>query len=51
MTLYRLIANDKFPAIRLRSRLVIPTHYIDDMTTTAITEHRAIDTAEWRPTR
>jgi excisionase family DNA binding protein len=47
MTLYRLIAEGDFPAIRIRSRLVIPAKAIQDMADAAVSGQSVVDTADW----
>lgn len=47
MTLYRLIAEGAFPAIRIRTRLVIPAKAIEDMANAAIAEQSVVDSADW----
>ncbi len=50
MTLYRLIAEGEFPAIRIRSRLVVPARAIQEMADAAIAGRSVVDTAD-RPGR
>jgi hypothetical protein len=47
MTLYRLIAEGAFPAIRIRTRLVIPAKAIDDMAEAAIAAQAVVDSTSW----
>ena len=47
MTLYRLIAEGSFPAIRIRTRLVIPAKAIEDMAEAAIAAQAVVDSADW----
>lgn len=47
MTLYRLIAQAEFPAIRIGTRIVIPAATIDEMATAAIKTGTIVDSAEW----
>jgi len=47
MPLYRLIAEGAFPAIRIRTRLVIPAKAIEDMANAAIAEQSVVDSADW----
>src|SRR6266540_7482723 len=47
ITLYRLIAEGEFPAIRIRSRLVVPAKAIEEMADAAIAGQSVVDTAVW----
>jgi excisionase family DNA binding protein len=47
MTLYRLIAEGEFPAIRIRSRLVVPARAIQEMADAAMAGQSVVDTADW----
>jgi predicted DNA-binding transcriptional regulator AlpA len=47
MTLYRAIAGDQFPAIRLRGRLIVPGLAIDEMVAEAMAERAVADAAAW----
>ena len=44
MTIYRSIANNELPAIRIRNRLIVPAKYVDHMAETAI-QRGALTTA------
>lgn len=48
MTLYRSIAANEFPAIRIRTRLLVPATLIDGMLDAAIRRGAVVDIAEWR---
>lgn len=54
-TIYRAIRDDAFPAVRLRSRCVIPVTAIDYLVEAAARTGRCVDAAamatEWRTTR
>jgi excisionase family DNA binding protein len=47
MTLYRAINEDKFPAIRIRGRLVIPGLVLDQMIQAALSSGALVDAADW----
>ena len=47
MTLYREIAEGAFPAIRIRSRLIVPAKVVDEMAQAAIDNYSAIDAHDW----
>ena len=47
MTLYRAIAAGKFPAVRIRGRLIVPMAALEAMTEVAITERTVVDAAGW----
>jgi excisionase family DNA binding protein len=49
MTLYRQIEAGQFPAIRIRSRLVVPAKAIDDMSAAAVAEQTVVDAADFVP--
>lgn len=48
MTLYRSIAANEFPAVRVRTRLLVPAVLIDGLTDVAIRRGAVVDIAEWR---
>lgn len=48
MTLYRSIAAGEFPAVRVRTRLLVPAVLIDGLTDAALRRGAAVDIAEWR---
>ena len=45
-SVYRLIAEGAFPAIRIRTRLVVPAKAIEDMAEAAV-ERSVVDSAGW----
>lgn len=47
MTLYRSIAANEFPAIRIRNRLIIPAEYVNRMEREAIEGRITVNTADW----
>ena len=47
MTLYRAIRDGDFPAIRIRSRLIIPARAIEAMVDAAATSGALVDAGEW----
>lgn len=47
MTLYRAIAEDQFPAVRIRGRLFVPVRAIDEMEAAATSGHTTVDAAAW----
>jgi excisionase family DNA binding protein len=51
MTLYRVIAANAFPAVRVGRRLFIPSQALDDMASAAIATGGVVDAAEWRPSQ
>lgn len=46
MTLYRLIEDGDFPAVRLRSRIVVPVAALERLESHAVIGSRAVDVAE-----
>lgn len=48
MTLYRSIAANEFPAIRVRSRLLIPAKVVDGIVDAAVEGGGLVDVADWR---
>lgn len=51
MTIYRAIAADEFPAIKVRGRYVIPAKAIDAMVADAVEQQRPVDAADFVVTR
>lgn len=47
MTLYRASADDKFPVVRVRSRLIVPAQAIEAMAKAAIATGALVDSADW----
>jgi excisionase family DNA binding protein len=47
MTLYRAIAEGKFPAVRIRGRLIVPIAVLESMADIAIAEQTVVDAAGW----
>lgn len=45
-TLYRCIAADEFPAVRIRTRIVVPVEAVERMRQTAMREGRLVDAGE-----
>ncbi len=45
MTVYRAIAANEFPAVRVRGRLVVPARVLDAIVDAAVAEHGAVDVA------
>lgn len=49
MTLYRAIAADQFPAVRIRGRLIVPARAIQAMVDSALGTGAVVDAADWVP--
>lgn len=47
MTVYRAIAANEFPAVRVRGRLVIPARVLDAIVDAAFDEHGTVDVASF----
>ena len=47
MTLYREIADERFPAIRIRTRLFVPARALDEMAEAAMASRREVSAADW----
>jgi excisionase family DNA binding protein len=47
MTLYRALAANAFPAIRIRSRYAVPAKAIDEMERVALETRSVVDAADW----
>jgi hypothetical protein len=47
MTLYRAIAAGKFPAVRIRGRLIVPMAALEAMADLAAAEQTVVDAAGW----
>lgn len=45
MTVYRAIAANEFPAVRVRGRLVVPARVLEAIVDAAVYEHGAVDAA------
>jgi excisionase family DNA binding protein len=45
-TLYRAIGEDAFPAVRIRSRYIVPTKVIDDLAAEAAASGECLDVAK-----
>jgi excisionase family DNA binding protein len=43
MTVYRAISSGEFPAIRIRSRLIVPAVAVEAMIAAALSERTAVD--------
>ena len=50
MTLYRAIEAGQFPAIRIRTRIVVPARAIDEMVGQALDSRRCVEAASWGST-
>lgn len=49
MTLYRAIAANEFPAVRVRGRLIVPARVLDAMVEAAVVEQGVVDAAALVP--
>jgi excisionase family DNA binding protein len=47
MTVYRAIAAGEFPAIKVRSRLIVPARAIEAMADAAVIDKTVVDVAGW----
>jgi excisionase family DNA binding protein len=47
MTLYREIADERFPAIRIRTRLFVPARALDEMAEAAMATRSEVSAADW----
>lgn len=47
MTLYREVDAGKFPAVRIRTRILIPLDAIEDMARAAAQNCTAVDSVDW----
>jgi len=48
MTLYRVIAAGRFPAVRVsEARIVVPVRALDELAERALSTGRLVDAAEW----
>jgi excisionase family DNA binding protein len=47
MTLYRDIREGRFPAVKIRSRLIVPARALDAMAEAAVTTGGLVDAADW----
>ena len=47
MTLYRAIHDREFPAVQIRSRLIVPAQVIDEMAAAAMTSGQVVNAADW----
>jgi excisionase family DNA binding protein len=47
MTLYREIREGRFPAVKIRSRLIVPAKVLDAMGEAAVTTGATVDAADW----
>jgi excisionase family DNA binding protein len=47
MTLYRSIAANEFPAVRVRNRIIIPARAIDEMEAAAVERRGIVDASGW----
>lgn len=48
-SLYRLINEGEFPAVRIRGRVFVPRRAIDEMTEAAVANGTTVDSADWVP--
>lgn len=51
VTLYRAIQADRFPAVKIQGRYLIPAKAIDELEHLALSERRMVDTADYEVTR
>ncbi|MGH3659000.1 MAG: helix-turn-helix domain-containing protein [Micromonosporaceae bacterium] len=52
MTLYRVIAAGRFPAVRIsEGRIVVPARALDELAERAVSTGRLVDAAEWAGAR
>jgi len=49
MTIYREIQLDRFPAVQIRGRYLIPAKAIDEMEAAAMTEQSVVSAADFAP--
>ncbi|WP_436501822.1 helix-turn-helix domain-containing protein [Actinokineospora sp. HUAS TT18] len=47
MSLYREIAAGRFPAVRIRSRLIVPARALSEMETAALETGGVVDPSKW----
>ena len=47
MTLYRAIADQEFPAVRIRGRLIVPVRAVESMIESAMATSGVVDSADW----
>jgi excisionase family DNA binding protein len=47
MTIYRMINDNEFPAVRMRNSIRIPMQAVDDMIATAIAKGAVVDASGW----
>ncbi|HVK24781.1 MAG TPA: hypothetical protein VM677_25765 [Actinokineospora sp.] len=47
MSLYREIAAGRFPAVKIRSRLMVPARAVAGMENAALASKKVVDAAEW----
>jgi len=50
-TLYNLILADRFPAVKVGRRVLIPRRALDEIADAAIVERRLVDVREWAMVR
>jgi excisionase family DNA binding protein len=52
MTLYRVIAAGRFPAVRIsEGRIVVPARALDELAERALSSGRLVDAADWAAVR
>jgi len=47
VTLYRAINAGEFPAVRIRSRLIVPAKVVEAMAEAAMAEQTVVDASSW----
>lgn len=47
MTLYRAIADQEFPAVRIRGRLIVPVRAVESMIESAMAATGVVESADW----
>ena len=47
MTLYRAIQDHEFPAVQIRSRLIVPAQVIEEMAAAAMASGQVVNAADW----
>lgn len=48
-SLYRIINEGGFPAVRIRGRVFVPRRAIEEMTESAVAGQTVVDAADWVP--
>jgi excisionase family DNA binding protein len=47
MTVYRAIAADEFPAVKIRGRLIVPVRAVEEMIEAAASEGALVEADRW----